>query len=239
MKPKILVLDIETAPALAYIWSLYDNGPIPLDRLKSPSRILCWAAKYVGERTEHQGDERGGRKAMLATLRDLLADAEAVVTYNGSRFDLPRINGELVANRLKPVPKPTHIDLYQTVKGLGMMSGKLQYVAEYLDIGAKLKHAGFSMWRAICERNDVKAWDRMLRYNMQDVRLTERLYKRLAPYIHNHPRLRPSGSRPTCEACGSTRLQSRGYRYTRMYKIHRYQCQSCGHWPEGKREKVK
>ena len=238
-QPKILVLDIETAPGEAYIWSLYDNGPIPLERLKRPGRILCWAAKFVGESEVYQRDERDGRAIMLVGLRELLVEAEAVVTYNGTRFDLPRINGELVERRLRPVPRPTHIDLYKTVKGLGLMSGKLAYVSELLDIGAKTRTGGFGLWRKIIEENDKRAWATMLRYNAQDVRLTERLYKRLRPYIAGHPRLRASGDRPECEVCGSARLQSRGYRYTRMYKIHRYQCTSCGHWPEGKREKIK
>lgn len=239
MKPKILVLDIETAPGLAYVWSLYDNGPIPLERLKEPGRILCWAAKYVGQSKMYQRDERDGRVGMLGDLRLLLLEADAVVTYNGERFDLPRVNGEFVANGLRPVPRLTHIDLYKTIKGLGLMSGKLAFVAEYLNIGAKVKTGGFGLWRKIVEENDKAAWSTMLRYNAGDVRLTERLYRRLAPYISGHPRLRPSGDRPDCEVCGSSRLQSRGFRYTRMYKIHRYQCTACGHWPEGKREKIK
>lgn len=238
-KPKILVVDIETAPGTAYVWSLYDNGPIPLERLKEPGRVLCWAAKYVGKPEIIQRDERIGRRYMLAHLRTCLAEAEAIVTYNGERFDLPRINGEFVANGIKPIPRLTHIDLYKTIKGLGMMSGKLAFVAEYLNIGAKVKTGGFALWRKIIETGDEKAWSRLLRYNAGDVRLTERLYRKLAPYIAGHPRLRSSGDRPDCEVCGSSRLQSRGYRYTRMYKIHRYQCQSCGHWPEGKREKIK
>jgi hypothetical protein len=238
-KPKILVLDIETAPGSAYIWSLYDDGPIPLERLIRPGRILCWTAKYVGESHVFQADERGGREAMLAELARLLATADAVVTYNGNRFDLRKIRGELLAARLRPFPKLTSIDLYQTIKEMGLFSSKLEYVSQYTEIGKKLRHEGFGLWRKIVEYNDSKAWTKMLRYNKRDVLLTERLYKRLAPYIATHPRLRPAKDRPDCDVCGSSRLQSRGHRYTRLFKIERFQCTACGHWPEGKRTRIK
>ena len=38
--------------------------------------------------------------------------------------------------------------------------------------------------------------------------------------------------------CGSNRMQSRGHRRTKTFKIQRLQCRDCGSWQSGKRTKV-
>lgn len=229
-KPKILLLDIETAPATAYVWKLFDEN-IGLDQLINPSRMLCWAAKwYRGE--WHVADERGNRLAMLKALHVLLSEADAVVTYNGDRFDLPKINGEFVAAGLHPVPPIPSIDLYKTVKHLGYQSGKLLFVAKHLGIGEKVSTGGFKLWADVMT-GDEKAWAKMLRYNKQDVALLERLYTKLRPYIKTHPRLHARHER--CPACGSSKVQRRGNRRTKAFTIERLNCQECGSWFDGKR----
>lgn len=241
VKPRILVLDIETAPGKGYIWSLFDTY-MPLERLIEPGRMLCFAAKWYGEQGMVFYSVWGnGRVEMLTVLRDLLTEADAVVTFNGDKFDLHKINGEFVVERIAPAAPVTSIDLYKTVKQLGFQSGKLEFVGPYLKIGAKLKHAGFSLWKTILE-GEGKALERakakMTRYNKQDVRMTAGLYTVLRPYITNHPHL-GDGSGGACSACGSTHLQRRGARRTRAFLVERLQCQTCGHWDTGKRTKVK
>lgn len=240
-KPRILVLDIETGPGKGYIWSLFDTY-MPLERLIDPGRMLCFAAKWYGEKGMVFASVWGsGRAEMLTLLRTLLNEADAVVTFNGDKFDLHKINGEFVAERIPPAAPVTSIDLYKTVKQLGFQSGKLEFVGPYLKIGAKLKHAGFSLWRTIMEGEGVpreRARAKMERYNKQDIRMTAGLYKVLRPYITNHPHL-GTGHAGTCSVCGSTHLQSRGYRRTRSFIVQRLECQTCGHWDTGTRTKVK
>ena len=94
-EPKILVLDVETKPALAYVWKLFDEN-ISLDQLIEPSRIICFAACWVnGDETFFHADWfEGGRQVMLAALYHLMAQADAIVTFNGDKFDLTKIRGE-------------------------------------------------------------------------------------------------------------------------------------------------
>lgn len=235
MKPKILLLDIETAPATAYVWSLFDDH-VNLDRLITPSRMLCWAAKWY-RGGWHIADERGNRMAMLKSLHALLSEADAVVTYNGDKFDLPKINGEFVAAGLDPVPPIPSIDLYKTVKKLGYLSAKLLYVSQYLGIGEKAETGGFKLWADVMA-GDEKAWAKMLRYNKQDVALLERLYTKLRPYIKSHPALHMAEGRTVCPACGSAKVQRRGNRRTKAFVIERLHCQGCGAWFDGKRTKA-
>lgn len=232
--PRVLLLDIETAPAIAYVWGLHDQN-IGIEQVIEPSRIICWSAKWLGEKQIAFCDERLGTKKMLRTMQQMMGEADAVVTYNGDHFDLQKLNGEFVLHRIQPPPPVTSIDLFKTVRGLGYISGKLAFIGPHLKIGEKVKHEGFSLWSA-CLKGDKQAWARMKSYNMQDTELLEGLYNLLKPYIRNHPHLGHGGLE--CPACQSTRSQSRGFRRTRGFRIHRMHCQDCGSWFEGKRIKV-
>jgi hypothetical protein len=229
--PRILGVDIETAPAVAYVWGLHDQN-IGVDQVIEPSRVLCWSAKWFGEKGTLYADERGGKKKMLNQIRELLAEADAVCTFNGDCFDLQKLNGEFIYHRLSPCPPLTSIDLYRTVRSLGYISGKLAFIGPFLEIGQKVKHEGFSLWSA-CLKGDKDAWRRMEKYNRQDTELLEGLYDLLKPYIKNHPTLGPG-----CPVCQSTKSQARGVRRTRTTVTQRLQCQSCGSWFSGSRLKA-
>lgn len=235
--PKILLLDIETAPGIAYVWSLHDEH-IPLERLIEPSRILCWAAKWAGADEVFYADERGGRKKMLRTIHKLMSDSDAHVTYNGERFDLPKLNGEFIDIGLPPLPPVASIDLFKTTRNFGYISSKLAHVGPRLQIGSKVSHEGFALWRA-CMNGDKEAWDRMRAYNERDVTLLEELYEVVKPYIKNHPFMGIGrGEVFECPTCTSTRYQKRGQRRTRSFLIERLQCLDCGSWFNGNRKKA-
>lgn len=235
-KPKILVLDVETKPALAWVWGLFDQN-ISLNQLVQSSSIICFAAKFVGEKKMHfSADWTDGHEEMLKKIHALLSEADAVVGYNSDGFDLKKLNGEFISAKMLPPPPPTSIDLLKTVRKLGLQSGKLAYVAPFLGVGSKIKHEGFELWLKVMA-GDPKAQKNMERYNVQDVAVTEKLYLRILPYIRNHPHLGATSGK-ACGACGSTHLQSRGFRRTKSFKIQRLHCQGCGSWSDGVRTKV-
>jgi DNA polymerase elongation subunit (family B) len=237
-KPNILVLDIETSPGVAYIWRMFKEN-ISLDQLIEPSRVICAAWKWYGKREMFFAAEWFiGREAMLTQLHRAILEADAIITYNGDKFDLIRLNGEFIEQGLKPVPAPTSIDLYKTVKKLGLISNKLDWATTFFKIGKKIDTGGFKLWRKVLD-GDAVSQRKMARYNKHDVRLTAALYKKLRPYIRNHPFLHMEKKNPSCPNCGSTHMQSRGSRRTRTMKIERFECQSCGAWPDGKRTKIK
>jgi uncharacterized protein YprB with RNaseH-like and TPR domain len=226
---RLLGVDIETAPAIVYTWGLHDQN-IGIEQVIQPSRVLCWSAKWFGEKKIHYADERSGKKKMLQEIRDLLEEADAVVGYNSDAFDLQKLNGEFIYHRISPCPPLTSIDLYRTIRGLGYISGKLAFIGPFLKIGAKVKHEGFSLWSA-CMKGDPKAWDRMRDYNKQDTELLEGLYEHIKPYIKNHPQLGPG-----CPVCQSKRSQARGVRRTKLTITERRQCLDCGSWYAGSRK---
>lgn len=233
---KILVLDCETSPAKVYVWGLFQQN-VSLPQIIEPSRILCVAAKFVGEKGSYFFAEwNGGRKAMLEGIHKLMLEADAIVTYNGDGFDLKRLEGEFLLEGLPPTPTPTSIDLLKAVKKLGFQSNKLAYVGPALRIGAKVAHSGFSLWVDVMN-GDPKARAKMEKYCRGDTYLTEQLYKKLKPFLRNHPTLGDT-KKDACPSCGSDKVQNRGFRRTKAFKIQRRQCVSCGAWHNGARSKV-
>jgi len=238
-KPKILVIDIETRPAIAYVWRAYDENISP-DQVIDPGGTICFAAKWVGEKkTAFHADWIDGHEAMLKAAHDLLSEADAVVTFNGDRFDLPKLNGEFYQAGLTPPPPPTSIDVLKAVKKFGLFMNRLAFVGPLLGAGKKVTNEGFPLWKAVMD-GDAAAQKKMQRYCMGDVIVLDKLYNNVKPYIRNHPHLGDTGSN-SCGSCGSSKVHSRGYRRTKTFKIQRLQCQedACGAWSDGKRSKIK
>lgn len=235
VKNKILVLDIEWSPATAYVWKMWDENIAP-DQLIDAGGLLCFCAHWIGAKDFiFMSEWKDGKKSMAKELRKLLDEADAVVTYNGNRYDLPKIRGHLLLEGEKPFAPPTSIDLIKTVKGLGFVMNRLAYIAPLLGIGSKMKHEGFRLWRSVLE-GDNKARARMEKYCVQDVRVTAKLYTKILPFINNHPHL--GDDKGECGACGSKHVQLRGFRRSKFFKTQRLQCNECGSWSTGKRIKI-
>lgn len=232
---KILICDIEWSPAKAYVWKMWDENISP-DQLIDPGGLLCFGAQWLGvKEIMFMSEWEHGKHAMAVKLRELLDEAEAVITYNGNRYDLPKIRGHLMLEGLQPFAPPTSIDLIKTIKGLGFVMNRLAYIAPLLGIGEKMKHQGFGLWRSVLE-GDEKAQRKMQKYCMQDVRVTTKLYQHILPFITDHPHL--GDNKGACGACGSNHVQLRGFRRTKAFKTQRLQCQDCGAWSSGIRKKV-
>jgi uncharacterized protein YprB with RNaseH-like and TPR domain len=234
--PRILFLDIETRPATAYVWGLFDIT-VALNQLVDPGGTICFGAKWGGDKRMHfYSDWQHGHAEMVKQAHRLFSEADAIVTYNGDRFDLPKLQGEFLVAGLPPPPPPTSIDVYKAVKKLGLLSNKLAFVGPLITGEGKLKHEGMELWTKVMA-GDVAAQRKMQRYCSQDVRLLERVYDKVRPYIPNHPHMAATGAN-ACGACGSSRMQLRGIRRTKASVIQRLQCIDCGSWGSGKRSKA-
>lgn len=234
---KILVIDIETKPATAYVWKTFKEN-IGYEQILEPGGMISFAAKWVGKpEVFFYSDWTHSHGEMVRAAHDLLSECDAVVHYNGDRFDLPKLHGEFLLEGLTPPPPLTSIDVMKSVRKLGFIMNRLAFIGPLLKVGAKVKHEGFELWAKVLE-GDEKAQAKMEKYNVQDVVLLEKLYQKIKPYIRNHPNLsnQPAGS---CGACGSTKVQRRGFRRTKNFLIQRIQCMSCGSWSDGSRTKVK
>lgn len=234
--PRILFLDIETKLMEVYSFGIRDQY-LQHTQIKSHGGISCVGIKWHGERKATVFSEWDhGYDEMLRQVHAHLCEADAVATYNGARFDLPKLNGAFLVAGMTPPPPPTQIDIFKTARKMGFPSSKLDYIAPLLGLGSKVKHEGMPLWIKVLN-GDPKAQAKMSRYCAGDVRLTEAVYERVKPFIADHPHMRDT-SRDACGSCGSTRMQSRGVRRTKAMHIARLQCQACGSWASGKRTKA-
>lgn len=240
---KLLFLDIETSPIQAYMWGLF-NQNISVDQVITPHSILCWAAKWHGAKEiiyESAGGALRGApfNAMIRKMHTLLSEADAVCHYNGASFDLPRLNTEFLRLGMAPPPPVPSIDLLQVVRHkFGMTSNKLAFVGPALGVGEKVKHAGWALWEG-CLKKDQDSWRLMERYNKQDVELLERLYRKVLPWIDQHPNENVFNPRPdgvaVCPNCGGASLQKRGTYKTVTQEYVRYACTRCGRWSRARK----
>lgn len=217
---KILIWDIETAPALAYTWSLWPKS-IPHSHVVKDWSILCAAWKWYGKRRVYHSkvDLKHYEEdyKVVVDLRDALMEADVLVHHNGDKFDLKRFNTRCLAHNLEPVPKITTIDTLKVVKKeFGFTSNRLDFIGHYL-LGEGKLETPTNLWMKVLT-GDKKSFKIMVDYNKQDVILLEDVYNILLPYIKNHPNHNLYTDSHVCPNCGSSDLQKRGYYTTRTTK---------------------
>ncbi len=168
--PRIFVWDIETSPLNAYIWSLWNQNVSPTSgALQADWFIISWAGKelfkkkmYSGvlnsEEAIQQNDER-----IVRTLWEQLDKADIIIGHNIQKFDIKRVNTRFLYYGLG-LPSPYQIidTLLQAKKSFSITSNKLDYIAEFLGLGRKLK-TSFALWDG-CMKGDPKSLKKMDKY---------------------------------------------------------------------------
>lgn len=230
---KILAFDLETA-----------------DLSANRGHIICAAAKWVGEKIVYtwridEGDGYGNTpesfyndKHIVAGLTPLLEEADAVIAYYGSGFDVPYVNTRAFVNGLKPPVPFTLIDPWKTARShLKLARNDMGSVAALLGSPPKT-HLPWDEWQR-ARYGHKKAIDKLLKYNVNDIRVLEDVYLRLRPVIKDHPYIGATGaSRLRCPACGSTHGRSHDLRRTKTFEVYRRRCGSCGTAFETHRRKI-
>lgn len=205
-----------------------------LNQLLESSYVLCWAAKWLGEQEIYFSSTQKDHKQMLNYIHSLLDEADSVVHYNGTKFDIPTLNKEFILHNMMP-PSPYHqIDLLRVARNqFKFASNKLVYVAKALGLTPKISHIGHELWIR-CMAGDKEAWEMMKEYNIGDVTLLEEVYYTFLPWIKQHPNhAMYSDNKLICPNCGGSHYQRRGTTATRAGIYQRYNCLDCGTWFRG------
>jgi uncharacterized protein YprB with RNaseH-like and TPR domain len=239
--PRVLFLDIETAPILAHVWRVWQEN-VGLNQIEKDWSILSFAAKWRGDKKVIYHDVSKQKTydndhSLLQTLWKLLNEADIVVAHNGLKFDKKRINARFAMNGMPPPAPFKMIDTLAIAKKyFAFTSNRLEYLSDKLNKKYKKQSheefAGFALWSE-CLKGNKKAWAAMRKYNEYDVLALEELFEGLAAWADGDHMpnfsLYTEGTEHVCR-CGSSDLQKRGFHFTAKGKFQRYQCTSCGAW---------
>lgn len=230
---RVLLIDIETTPHELLGWDLW-NQNFGLNQIVKPTEVMCFAAKWLGEKKVYfASTHHDGKDGMLELAHRLLDEADVVMHWNGKKFDIPHLKRELLEAGFLPPAPFAQLDLLLVVrKEFKFASNKLQHVSKALGLAGKVqKGVDMDLWVA-CMAGDEAAWRLMKRYNIQDTRLLEGVYERIQGWIPSHPNRRLYDGHGVCPKCGAPaeQIQRRGYAYTAVSKFRRHQCQACGGW---------
>lgn len=228
---KILVIDIERLPGLARIWDQRTHF-VPVSQWTQLPTMLCFSAKWAGAARGEFHAAWDDRDAMIQRSWDLFHEADAVVTFNGDRFDIPHLRGAWLEAGLTPPSPSKSIDLFKYAKQFGFESKSLAHLCHRLGLDGKQGKYDPVAAEA-CMDGDVKAQRDMQRYNAGDVKITEACYWRILPWIHNHPALSiPTDDiTPRCNKCpDGGDLERSGTYLANKIKYVQYHCRQCGGW---------
>lgn len=247
--PKILFLDIETAPMFAAVWGLWKQN-IGINMIDVDWHMLSFSAKWEGSNKTFYFDKKKSwdtedDRLILEALFVLLDEADIVVAHNGRKFDLPKINTRFIMNGMK-APSPYRIvdTLDICKKHFRFSSNKLEYVAKALGVGEKFMHKefpGYELWKQ-CLAGNKDAWREMKVYNIQDTIVLEQVYDKLRPWHNIHPNhgvyVDSNNHKHTCSKCGSDDLRNKGYYYTQVAKYQKFVCNSCGGYSRTRKTEI-
>ena len=239
-QPKILILDIETAPMAGYLWSLWKPA-FNTTMIDSHTYILSWAAKWVDSdevlfdalcrNPDYKaGDETDTR--MLQGIWELLDEADYIVAHNGDKFDIKKLNTRFLLNSFTPPVPYKQIDTLKICKRMfGFDSNKLDNLLKEMYGYGKDEVGGFDTWRG-CMRGDMDSWDTLIEYNKADVTKLERLYLDMRAWDKLHPSAATHGGsagKRVCTVCGSENVSATDRTYsTGVSQFRVYTCGDCG-----------
>jgi DNA polymerase elongation subunit (family B) len=255
MKPRTLIYDIETAPAIG----LYFGRPYDVNIAKTiqGEYVFGFAYKWLGEDKIYKcymwdlpgygkdpksftGWSNNSRE-VVKRWAELVASADVVVGHNSDRFDYRHMQGRLPQYRLPPIPWPQMVDTKKLAVQIGnYQSNKLDDLGDLMGTGRKLPHNDYpnaiDLWWD-CMNNKAKAKKHMVEYNIIDTKRTEALYLLFRPYAKSHPNMATIAGRPNaCPKCLSeTGFWAQGFRTTKTGKYRRWQCKACGSYVSNRR----
>ena len=230
---KRLFFDIETSFNIGIFWRSGYNLTIQPDDIIKERAIICVSWKWEGKDEVHhlQWDENQCDKKLLKTFIKQLNKADEVIAHNGDRFDIKWLRTRCLFHGIEMFPQYQSIDTLKHAKSqFNFNSNKLDYIAKFLGVGAKLKHEGIDMWKAIIFDKDADAMSRMVEYCDMDVIVLEKVFEKLQPYTKkkvNYAVLR-GGEKFECPECGSYNIRMRKTYTTAAGTIQHYMSCECG-----------
>ena len=231
-KRRRLFFDIETSPNIGLFWEVGFKKTIAPDNIIKERAIICICYKWEGEKEVFSlsWDRKQSDKAMLQKFIEVANTATEIVGHNGDKFDLAWVRTRCLYHKIDMFPTYQTIDTLKVSRSkFKFNSNKLNYIADYLGIGQKIK-TEFGLWKSIVLENDKSAMEKMIKYCKKDVVLLQQVFEALRSHMDPkiHYGVLFGTDRGACPECGSDELEiiRRRTTATGLKKIQ-YQCKTC------------
>lgn len=235
MQPvKRLFFDIETSPIIAYTWRVGWKLNIGTDNIIEDWKIICISYGWEGEDKIHtlSWDKNHCDKQLLIDFVKIANQADELVAHNGDRFDIKKIRTKCIFHRIPMFPNYRTLDTLKKAKsGFTFNSNRLDYIAKYLGVGAKLEHEGFNMW-VKCMQGDKQALKDMIKYCEMDIVVLQDVFLVMQSYIKQniHAGTLNEGIKCDCPSCGGSNVDYLKLNVTAAGTPKRQmECQTCKH----------
>ena len=112
-----------------------------------------------------------------------------IITHYGLYFDVPYLRAKMSKHGIEPLPLMYLIDTWSIAKkNFKVSSRRLKGLASYFDIGEKEPVEG-ELWMAAAYNGSKEAMDRIVKHNIVDVEILEKLACLTFPYTKSIPKL--------------------------------------------------
>ena len=231
-KRRRLFFDIETSPNIGFFWEAGWKKQIDYSNIIHERKVICICYKWEDEKQVYSltWDRKQCDKKMIQDFIEVANMASELVGHNGDRFDLAWIRTRCLFHSIEMFPKYITFDTLKISRSkFKFNSNRLNYIADYLGIGQKIK-TEFSLWKDIVLNKDQKAMEKMVKYCQKDVVLLEKVFSRLRSHVEpkTHYGVLFGQDKGTCPECGSDDLvvSMRRTTATGLKKIQ-YKCKTC------------
>lgn len=237
---QVLIIDIETAPEIAYVWGRWKQNVAP-NQVAQRSFMLSWAAKRLGsgevfaDALPYYDDYKAGDindYNIVKSLWETLDSADIIIAHNGIKFDLAYANTRFAYHGLgMPSPYKVVDTLAVAKKFFRFQANSLKELIAFFGFEEDKMDNGMHTWIG-CMNGDTDSWNYMVEYNKRDITTLENVYLKLRPYDKQHPNLALYADSDAigCPCCGSERYSLLDKNaYTAQSAFESYRCNACKH----------
>lgn len=237
--PKVLVWDIETMAGVARFWGRKWDPRIT--EIVEYPYLLSVSWTWYDMASDTWGPVQFARKAegyrddreLALTIWGLLDQADYAIAHNGDRFDMTEVRARLLYHGFGEYSPVNTFDTRKlAARNFRLPSNSLNDIADYLELGRKVQHTGWDLWRR-CEANDRDAWALMEEYNVHDTELLCQVFARMKTLVPLPKwNMQHWSGLFTCSHCGSSNVEKRGWGLRKSTKVRNVKCNAvgCGKW---------
>jgi len=231
---KRLFFDIETSQYETRSFRIGYNLNLSYDNVTKLAKIICISWNWENEDVIHnlRWDKNRCDKKMVSDFIEILSQADEVVAHNGDRFDMKWLRTRAIYHK---IPMRANYKTFDTLKKskayFNFPNNRLDTIAQFLSVGAKVKHDGLKMWNEVQDGNEFYL-NEMVKYCDGDIVVLKDVYLALEKYVktNTHAGVLNNNLKYSCPCCSSEQITLVKNNVTAMGTIKRLiECNDCNY----------